>query len=143
MRPATLSCLATLALLAGLFAAPPTARALDCGHRFVDPGDSTAYVRALCGEPDWMDARTELRAQSVYLPYAGRVVGTAYAVPVTVEVWVYDLGTTRFMEELTFVNGVLRGERPLGYGTRHGHRRRGALDGPVRRHEVADLLRRA
>ena len=45
-------------------------------------------------------------------------VGDSETVTVLVEVWVYDFGPQRFMEELTFEDGVLIGSRALSYGTR-------------------------
>jgi hypothetical protein len=110
-------------LAAGLFASTGEAHALSCGSRLVEVGDSSVYVRSVCGDPTAMSTRTETRsAWAGTGPYG---YGYGQSVTVQIEVWVYDFGPTRFMEELTFENGVLRSERALGYGTPRGgsHRR--------------------
>lgn len=102
---------------------PGEAHALNCGSRLVEVGDSSVYVRSVCGDPTAMSTRTETRsAWAGTGPYG---YGYGQSVTVQIEVWVYDFGPTRFMEELTFENGVLRSERALGYGTARGssHRR--------------------
>jgi hypothetical protein len=44
-------------------------------------------------------------------------------VSVRIDVWIYDFGPQRFMEELTFENGILRQLRTLGRGTARGRAR--------------------
>ena len=105
------------------------ASAFDCDQRLVALGDHAVEVRARCGEPASISTRTESRTQ-----YAGATTprgdfsGSSITVTVEVEVWVYDFGPRRFMEELTFENGILRSTRRLGYGTRAGSERRTALE---------------
>jgi hypothetical protein len=94
-----------------------TAHALSCDGRLVEVGDSEAYVRSVCGEPTLVHTRTEMRTAFVGAPYYGYAVGYAQTVPVQVDVLVYDFGPTRFVDELTFENGVLRADRIAGYGT--------------------------
>jgi hypothetical protein len=127
------------------------ASALDCGHRLVTTGDSEGYVRSICGEPESVMTRTESRTQFVTSPYGdqGALVGSATTVTIQIDVWTYDFGSTRFREELTFADGILRSSRPLGYGTARGDRRRrdslreGALDRDrIRLHDVAIADRR-
>jgi hypothetical protein len=113
--------LSALALAAALPAS--SASALDCNRRLVVVGDPAIYVRDICGEPAQITTRTESRTQFVSLPGRGAVIGAAHTVTVEIEVWIYDFGPRRFMEELTFENGILRSLRPLGYG-----RRRASLD---------------
>lgn len=123
----------TLAIGLGVLAesalAPAPAAALGCNHRLVTVGDSAHYVRQMCGEPASAITRTETRTQiaSWGSPSAPGAI-TATSVTVQVDVWVYDFGPRRFMEELTFENGTLRSMRALGYGTRAGREeRRGAI----------------
>jgi hypothetical protein len=101
-----------LAVPMAITMAASTAHALSCGDRLVTQGDSATYVRAVCGEP------TSLISNAGYPPPAawGRFA-TRSAI---VETWVYDFGPERFMEELTFVNGILMNDRTLGMGTDHG-----------------------
>jgi hypothetical protein len=112
----------TLAAL--FFLAPHHASALSCDGRLVELGDSEQRVRAVCGEPTSEAAHTELRVAA--LPYYTGYRYGAYAAPVPVQitVLVYDFGPTRFIDELTFENGVLRMDRVAGYGTLAGARAR-------------------
>lgn len=114
--------LAAAALAIGL--APGTARALSCDGHLVEVGDSEAYVRSVCGEPTAFTSHTEMRAAVMpygYYPYRGAPYGYVpygyAATTVQVDVLVYDFGPTRFVDELTFENGVLRADRVAGYGT--------------------------
>ncbi len=93
------------------------AEALDCNRRLILVGDPMARVRSLCGEPASTHSRTESRSVFGGVRRAGGSLGEAYTVTIQVEVWVYDFGPRRFMEELTFADGVLRSTRTLGYGS--------------------------
>ena len=104
-----------LAAPAALFGATPAA-ALECGTRIAVTGDSIAQVRDACGLPASQVRRTELRPRAV--PFGWR--GPTSWISVQVDVWVYDFGPQRFMEELTFEDGVLRAMRTLGRGTSEG-----------------------
>lgn len=118
-----------LALGGALLAAPGSASALSCDGRLVEAGDHEAYVRSVCGEPTYFTTRTETRTVFVG-PYGdtrtgyGYGVGYAQTVTVVIDVLVYDFGPTRFIDELTFENGVLRTDRIAGYGTPAGARAR-------------------
>ncbi len=87
-------------------------------------------MRSVCGEPTYFTTRTETR--TIYVsPYGdtrgvpyGYGVGYAQTVTVVIDVLVYDFGPTRFIDELTFENGVLRTDRIAGYGTPAGARAR-------------------
>lgn len=111
-----------LALILVVVSAPSSASALSCDGHLVEVGDTMAYVRTVCGEPTVASSRVEMRA--AYLgyayaptPYGYPYVGYTQTVAVEVDVLVYDFGPTRFIDELTFENGVLRMDRIAGYGT--------------------------
>jgi len=111
-----LSCL--LVFCVASFAATPSASALDCGQRLVVRGDREAYVRAVCGEPQSAMTRTETRTVGGYNRVGeGTVTFGATTITIQVDTWIYDFGPSRFMEELTFENGVLTTSRPIGPGT--------------------------
>ena len=115
----------SLALACGaIFVLPTTAHALSCDGRLVEAGDNIAYVREVCGEPTYVTSHQEMR--SVYGGYAGRYgyYGQQVGTTVQVDVLVYDFGPTRFIEQLTFENGILRNESIAGYGTTAGARAR-------------------
>ncbi|GAB4112348.1 MAG: hypothetical protein OHK0013_48270 [Sandaracinaceae bacterium] len=110
--------IATLASLAS----PPAAHALECGQSIVVRGDRMARVRAVCGEPVSVAVRVETRVAPGVSPLPpGAVPPPGYVVPtitVQIEVWTYDFGPGRFVEELTFENGVLVSTRPIGPSAR-------------------------
>lgn len=119
---------AARALVAGVLCASAwalgitPARAFWCEGSLVLEGDRMAAVRAACGEPASAVSRVETRSYCSCC--AGRRhVGPVYGGLVTttttqIDVWVYDFGYTRFMEELTFENGVLTRLTRLGRGSR-------------------------
>ena len=79
------------------------ALALRCGGRIIEIDDRNHRVRYLCGDPSYIDEFDQ--AVGVY-PYQIQHV----------EVWTYNFGKSRFMQELIFENGVLRRINTLGYG---------------------------
>jgi hypothetical protein len=87
---------------------------MRCGTRLVSVGDTQYEVQALCGPPDASQQRTEFRTvrHPVRVPCAdGRKAWcTAFvedAIEVAVEEWIYDFGTRRFLQHLTFEQGRL------------------------------------
>jgi hypothetical protein len=124
---------------------PGAASALSCNGRLVEVGDSEGYVRSICGEPTAATTRMEMRSAFVGYPYGYAPSpygypygGYAQAVSVQVDVLVYDFGPTRFIDELTFENGVLRADRIAGYGTvsaAHVRREARRAERAARRHD--------
>ncbi len=112
-------------------AGPSNASAFWCEQRLVRTGDALSYVRSVCGEPASAISRTESRTHFVggTLQDGRTFGGTAVTTTVQIDVLVYDFGPTRFMEELTFENGVLVSSRRLGRGTRR--RTTASIPGPT------------
>jgi hypothetical protein len=125
-------------LLVTALASP--ASALSCNRRLVLEGDPASQVRALCGEPTQIARRTESRTRYVSARGRGGGVGEAITVTTEIEVWTYDFGPRRFIEEITIENGVVRSIRAGGYGTAAGGRRT-AIDRDVRSPERAIFRR--
>ena len=116
-------------ILTGLFllAFSFQAHAFRCGKRIIDVGISKAKVLGLCGEPATRDVYE--RKSNVYIepnvnpsgvyPYTNDARGGVYHVQtIQVEVWTYNFGRGRFMQELQFEHGVLKNIKSLGYGYR-------------------------
>ena len=84
------------------FAVAPSAQAdesLRCGTRLVSVGDVPYQVKSLCGIPDDVQQRTEMRTvrRAVTVPCA---VGYCQSmvedvIPVNIEDWTYDFGAQR------------------------------------------------
>jgi len=94
-----------------------TAFAFRCGTRLVSEGDTRAEVAQKCGQPDYIDSWEEARFSRdfrVERPYDPRTRSyRSYREPflveetVKIDVWTYNLGSTRFTRYLTFENGIL------------------------------------
>ena len=102
-------------------ATPTTAHALDCGDRLVALGDPSVFVRSVCGEP------TAITTTFGYSPMMPTGYGYGTMRMANIEIWIYDFGPSRFMEELTFVNGILQADHTRGMGTPAGAAAREAL----------------
>lgn len=110
--------------------APSSAFALNCGQRLVVVGDSSAHVLGVCGDPYTVQTRTATRTRYVQQEQGGVAFGSIVTESVQIDVWVYNFGPRRFMEELTFENGILVSMRALGYG--HVPRRQRSTSEPDR-----------
>ena len=102
-----------------------TARADDsmrCENKLVKTGAAPYEVRATCGNPDDIQARTEMRTvrRAVTVPCATGYCSSFVedSVPVNVEEWTYDFGPQRFIQYLTFVEGRLFKIRSGRYGVK-------------------------
>lgn len=97
-------------VLAALLAAPPaSADTLRCEGRIVATGDRDLEVRARCGEPYWIEQRTDVLVRGEDGPLEQRIA-------IEVETWYYNFGPNRLMQRLRFRDGVLVDAASLGYG---------------------------
>ena len=87
---------------------------MRCGNALITRGDSILRVQHECGDPTYA---------SQYVVYGLRPVfdGLLHVygdqtVPITVEEWTYNFGSTRFMRKLRFENGELVTIESLEYG---------------------------
>ena len=79
------------------------ANALRCGSKIVDITDRKHKVLKKCGEPDYVDAYDQV---SIFHPYHLE----------RIEIWTYNFGRNKFMQELIFRNGRLHRINALDYG---------------------------
>jgi len=122
IRPALLAILACAAVIA-----PSAATLADdnmrCGSRLVSVGDGKDKVRALCGEPsDVAFVGTIGRrgfpaspGSTRYGDYDYGFYGPAW-VELPVEMWTYNLGSSKLLRRLRFVGDQLVEIRTDGYG---------------------------
>jgi hypothetical protein len=109
-------------LACGLFLFGDRAKAeiLSCQDRLVKPGSSMYDVRFLCGPPDDMAQRVEIRTvpHEVRVPCARGWCTTIINSPmeVPIEEWTYDFGKQRLLQYLTFEGGTLIRVKAGGYG---------------------------
>lgn len=100
-----------------------TANAEDsmrCDSKLVRTGAAPYEVRTTCGNPDDIQARTELRTirRAVEVPCATGYCSSFVedTISVNIEEWTYDFGTQRFIQYLTFEQGRLIKIRAGKYG---------------------------
>jgi hypothetical protein len=100
------------------------ATSVRCGNRLASKGDTTYEVRAACGDPAAAQQRVVHRVVRQRVPVAcppgseRRVceIVVEDVVPVVIDEWTYDFGSSRFIEYLTFEQGRLIEVTTGGYG---------------------------
>jgi hypothetical protein len=102
-------------LTAGLGAGPALADGFSCGTRVVTTGMPGGAVRAACGEPTEIRQDTILRRPTVWRHGRPVIVGDGY-VEVSVEIWLYNFGSSRLMQRVTVKDGTVTDIDTLGYG---------------------------
>lgn len=112
----------------------PAALALRCGSNVIDAGMRKIEVEQKCGAPASKDSRIEYRTVRKHRSVRGEYSGyndlyelrnrrdrlseeEVETVQVVIEEWVYNFGSTRFMQLLIFEDGKLREVKDLGYGS--------------------------
>lgn len=96
-----------LLLACAMWAVP--AHALRCGNRITQSGDHVLQVREICGDPFWVDryAQLDVRGEGSVLEQRNERI---------VEVWYYNFGAGRLMQQVVFLDDRLQRENTLGYG---------------------------
>lgn len=108
----------------------PAAFALRCGSDLIDEGMRKVEVEQKCGAPVSQDTHTEYRTirkrrsgpveyQDQYdlrNRYNRESQEVEETIAVVVDEWVYNFGSTRFMQLLIFEDGRLKQIKDLGYG---------------------------
>lgn len=103
MRPIHFLLLPILLLAAG------DALAMRCGNRVVTTGDHELQVRERCGEPSWIDDRSELRVTGAGSP-------VERAIEDRIETWYYNPGGNQLIRAVEFRNGRVVRVGTRGYG---------------------------
>jgi hypothetical protein len=104
-----------LLLVALLLPAAAPADTMRCGSQLISDGDSIDKVLALCGEPA-QRSRTWITRQPRF-EYGGRDVPFPGSEDVPVDVWTYDLGSSRLMRRVRMVAGKVESIETLEHGT--------------------------
>jgi hypothetical protein len=88
--------------------------ALRCGTHLVDEGDHYGEVLEKCGKPTfeekWVEARI-IHVKPHPLLHRELTAGS-----VLIQLWTYNRGSSQFMRQLRFENGILRRIETLDYG---------------------------
>lgn len=96
-----------------MLSVPADALAMRCGTKLISRGDYLPKVLHECGKPAFRQHWVQRRV--VYLHAHPWSVAQAIA-PVVVNLWTYNFGRDRFMQQLKFENGRLVRIKTLGYG---------------------------
>jgi hypothetical protein len=112
-RMATSTRFAFLAALS--FTSASHADSIRCGNQLALQGNTRLEVRAKCGEPDDI-VHSTLARQVTVVSHRRIAYAEEETIIVAVEDWTYNFGPHRFMYRLRFINGILDGLEPMGYG---------------------------
>lgn len=102
-------------LLLLLAATVAPAESFRCGTKLVTAGETRSAVVAKCGEPAEIERRSVLRQPVVWLRGRPYTVGSDL-VEIPVELWIYNLGPSKFMRRVKFEDGIVVDVETLGYG---------------------------
>jgi hypothetical protein len=105
---------AVVALIAVVLGAAGIAYVLECEGRLVSMGASLWEVQAIYGAPTQSNDTVELVQKPVYDPQ-GHIAGHL-PVGVHKQVWIYNVGSSRLIYMLTFLDGGLVKIDTGGYG---------------------------
>lgn len=107
--------IATIVCICGIAGADSSFR---CGNKLVSLRDSRDEVINMCGEPTSIDSWVEERIKRDYKTHRNYDPRTGneevYQEPlivkihVNIELWTYNLGSTRLIHNLKFENGIVR-----------------------------------
>lgn len=86
------------------------AKAFYCKNKIIDKGLSKGEVKSWCGDPTFEDRRKEDRIKEIEHGKEHTIIS------VTVDEWMYNFGSNRFIKILMFENSVLHEIKTGGYG---------------------------
>ena len=122
-----------------LLAYSTSASAIRCNSRLAEIGDPSYKFYKLCGEPDLLEKRvvyytknTTINTSNYHfhdsqnlsddnikkhsLKSLGIETSHTEEQAIEIEEWTYDFGSNRFIQKVTFVNGIAVDITSLGYG---------------------------
>jgi hypothetical protein len=110
-------CLAVTALTClGAWGQARADDSMRCGSRLVSTGDGKDKVRTLCGEPTSVSLTGIVRTGGYgYGTYDYSYFGPAWT-ELPVELWTYNLGSSKLLRKLRFIGDELVEIRTEGYG---------------------------
>ncbi len=118
MRPLKIFRTAVIVAFFGFALANATpALSFFCGVKIIGQGMRASQVIAACGYPTWHETRYIFEKTATEYPNSANSFSAGESfVPIALDEWVYNFGSTALMQQLTFRNGVLIGVQALDYG---------------------------
>ena len=93
-----------------------SAQAMECGNKLITRGDSISKVATLCGNPAQVDRTSIVRSSSASLVNGQWVQSGGAQVEIPVEVWLYNFGPDKLMQQIRFEDGRVVKIESLDYG---------------------------
>lgn len=92
------------------------AQAMECGNKLITRGDSVAKVTALCGNPAQVDRTSIVRYASAGWVNGQWVQSGGAQVEIPVEIWLYNFGPDKLMQQIRFEDGRVVKIETLDFG---------------------------
>ena len=122
-----------LLYMVGLLSLVLTAHAgMRCAGKIINLGDTESTVLSFCGKPSgrhhWFETRTlyqpldPMHTYTGHKPYPPALLPPEQSIAITTSYsrWTYDRGSSQFIIQLLFQNGILDKITQGGYGHRVG-----------------------
>jgi hypothetical protein len=93
-----------------------SAQAMECGNKLITRGDSIAKVATLCGHPAQVDHTSIIRSSSATLVNGQWVQSGGAQVEIPVEIWLYNFGPDKLMQQIRFEDGRVVKIETLDFG---------------------------
>jgi Protein of unknown function (DUF2845) len=93
-----------------------SAQAMQCGNKLITRGDSIAKVATLCGNPSQVDHTSIVRSSAATWVNGQWVHSGAGQVEIPVEVWLYNFGSDKLMQQIRFEDGRVVKIETLDFG---------------------------
>jgi hypothetical protein len=93
-----------------------SAQAMECGNKLITRGDSISKVATLCGNPAQVDRTSIVRSSSGSFVNGQWVQSGGAQVEIPVEVWLYNFGPDKLMQQIRFEDGRVVRIESLDYG---------------------------
>ena len=92
------------------------AQAMRCGNKLITQGDSIAKVATLCGDPSQVDHTSIVRSTASTFVNGRWVQSGGAQVEIPVEVWLYNFGPDKLMQQIRFEDGRVVKIETLDFG---------------------------
>lgn len=93
-----------------------SAQAMECGNKLITRGDSISKVATLCGNPAQVDRTSIVRSASAGWVNGRWVQSGGAQVEIPVEIWLYNFGPDKLMQQIRFENGRVVKIETLDFG---------------------------
>jgi Protein of unknown function (DUF2845) len=97
-----------------------SAQAMECGNKLITRGDSISKVATLCGNPAQVDRSSIIRSASAGWVNGQWVQSGGAQLEIPVEIWLYNFGPDKLMQQIRFEDGRVVKIETLDFGYAEG-----------------------